>query len=83
MNTCAHCASGDIAQLFNSVECLSCGKHSTLDGRKILPDSLCIGPNTPGNLEEFGWPYEDPSPSHDRSDEIRSVQWGEPLRGSA
>lgn len=83
MNACPHCGSGDVAPLFNSFECLACGRHSTTDGRKILPDSLCIGPNTPGNLEEFGWPYEDPSPSHDRSDEICAVQWGISLREEA
>jgi len=80
---CVHCKSGDTVPLFNSYSCLNCGRHQTTDGRPILPDSMCIGPNTPGNLEEFGWPFEDEQPSHDRNAEICAVQWGTPLKETA
>ena len=80
---CVHCGSGDTVPLWNTVQCLNCGRHQTLDGEKILPDSLCIGPNTDQNLEQFGWPYENEQPSHDRNAEIMAVQWGTPIRGAS
>lgn len=83
MLKCSHCRSLDTVDLFNSVECLNCGRHTTLDGKQILPDSLCVGPNIPENLEQYGWPYEDPSPSHARSDEMLNAQWGVPLKETA
>lgn len=79
---CAHCRSSETSSLFNTFQCLECGKHTTLDGQKILPDSLCIGPNIPQNLEQFGWPFEDPSASHARSDELCALSWGIPLKES-
>jgi len=81
--TCSNCSSADVAFLFNSWQCFNCGRHTTNDGQKILPDSLCIGPNTPQNMEQFGWPYEDEEPSHQRNEEIMGLQWGTSIRGGS
>lgn len=79
--TCAHCRSADVAPLFRSYVCFACGKHTTDDGHKILPDSLCAEPNHSPVLEQFGWPYDETEPSVKRGEEICSEQWGTPLSG--
>lgn len=79
--SCAHCRSADVAPLFRSYQCFTCGKHTTDDGRPILPDSLTFEPNHDPATAQFGWPFEDQQPTLDRGLEVCSTQWGTPIAG--
>lgn len=77
--SCAHCRSADVAPLFDSFQCFNCGRHTTTDGRQVLPDSLTFEPNHNESMVEWGWPYADAAPSVKRGQEVCAVQWGSPI----
>jgi hypothetical protein len=77
--TCAHCSSADVSALFNTWQCFNCGRHTTNEGRKILPDSMCYNPVSIPNMEAWGWPYDDQDPSILRGIQVAAEQWGLPL----
>jgi hypothetical protein len=78
--TCAHCRSADVGALFSTWVCFSCGRHTTDDGRKILPDSLTYDPSHDPTLEAWGWPYDDVETSIARGEVCCAEQWGVPMQ---
>jgi len=77
--SCAHCRSADVTPLFSTWQCANCGRHTTDDGHKVLPDSLCFDPSHNPTLEFWGWPYDDTTTTIERGRTICAEQWGVPF----
>jgi hypothetical protein len=79
---CAHCNSADVVAQFSSYCCLECGRHTTDEGKQVLPDSLCFDPSHNPTLDFWGWPYADVETSIARGEEVCALQWGVPMKRS-